>query len=896
MISDLRQSLDRLDREIGFSPSAREEKSRKRTHIFKEFVRREHHRLRYEHEAGATGRHIVYQWTAAVDALVIEAYRAVILEHEHLAGDCAILAIGGYGREHLNVRSDVDIMFLFRDQVPSDSPVVTEVLQLLWDLDFDLGHSTRTINEALDFAESNDVAKTAMLDARFLAGFEPLHHNLVTQFRARFLGDRGRQFARLKAQQLLERRESRGMYAQVLEPNLKESTGGLRDVHTIQWIMNARKGSGQLDALVEHHVLARRDLQSLETSVDLLWRARNELHFLQKRKHDRLDFDKQPLVAKALRYSDTSEMLDVECFMRDYYMAAREIERITDSVCHELTGRVSRTVRAFDFLRRQNLEDGAVLVRGKIVPPTRKGDFFRDDPARLMSIFRDKQVHGATLSKTFARSVHENLDLVDDGFRRDPRIAGKFFEILSDPTRLGEVLRRMHYTGLLGAYIPEFGRLTCLVQHDYYHAYTADEHSIVTVQKLAALDDPADTSQRARLYRDIPDKRVLHMATLFHDAGKSGGHGHAERGAEMAEEFTERLGMGAEDRDHIAFLIAHHLELSQVSERRDLSDAAMIDQLASRFSDVQTLDMLYLLTWADMNATQSKPVSQWKVELLALLHAQLRAAILQREGEMPGLIGLLESPDRFEQNLAEIVGEETAKRHMTGLPRRYSLIQPLDEAAVHARRADQLNDGNNVLIDVIGEDGPGASVTVYTRDRAYLLSDICGVLSVNELNILSADAYTRSDGIIVDIFNVQGIEADAQARRRQIEAMESTFRSVWSGEAVIEDLIARHRRRWARRKVKAAQSAPKIVFDNRISNLFTVVDVFVVDRNGLLYDLSRTLSEGGLNIHMARIGTDADRAVDAFYVTNGDGHKLREEQDMERIRTTLLTALRTGAR
>jgi len=890
MISDLRQSLDRLEYEARTKGYPSDRVQSIRLEIFKEFIRRERERLRYEHRAGATGRHIVQQWTDVVDAVVAEAYRTVVMNHDDLIGDYAIVALGGHGRGALNICSDVDLLFLLRERAPQDSPVIRGVLHLLWDLDFDLGHATRTVGQAIEFAANDDIGQTAMIDARFLAGFEPLYDRLTAEFRERFMGNNGREFAELKVKQLQERRKAHGGYAQVLEPNVKESTGGLRDVHTIQWIMKARRESSSLEALVEHRILSKRDFRLLEEAVDLLWRVRNELHFTVGRKHDHLDFDMQTKVAAAFGYKDDPSALGVEHFMRDYYLAAREIVRITDSVCHTLLQQTRTTTQVADLVRRRVLPDGAIYVRGKILLPKRRRDFFHENPHRMMSLFADMQRHRAIMSETTSWAIYQNLDLVDDAFRRDPKIAETFLSIMREPKHLGEVLRRMHWVGLLGAYMPEFGRLTCLVQHDYYHAYTADEHSIITVQRLTSLADAQNAAPVAKLYRQIEHPDLLHLAALLHDVGKSGGHGHSERGAEMSVAITGRLGLPPHQQDLVAFLIVHHLDLSHISQRRDLDDLAMIATVAARFNDTLSLDMLYLLTWADMNATQSEPVSRWKRQLLDALHERLRAAIESRgQGLEYTMMRVLESPQKYRDLLAQRIGEEKADRHLADMPRRYSLIYSLDEAAHHAERAESFS-LEPVLVDVEG-DGNHARVIVYTRDRAYLLSDICGVLAVNDLNILYADAYTRADGIIVDIFGVEGLE-DEPTRADFVEKLRSTFLAVWTGQAKIADLIAQHRRRWSRRKTKMVHSPPHVVIDNGISDHYSVIDVFAADRIGLLYDLSIAMSTHGLDIHMARIGTDADRVADAFYVTTSDGQKLTDALACENVRTALLDAVR----
>jgi [protein-PII] uridylyltransferase len=508
-----------------------------------------------------------------------------------------------------------------------------------------------------------------------------------------------------------------------------------------------------------------------------------------------------------------------------------------------------------------------------------------------MSLFADMQRYRAIMSETASRAIYQDLGLVDDDYRRNPDVAKIFLGIMANPSHLDDVLRRMHWTGLLGVYLPEFDRLTCLVQHDYYHAYTADEHSIVTVQRMTSLADKSDESLVAQVYRSLSHKTVGHLAALLHDIGKSGGHGHSERGAEMSVDISERLGLSEYEKNLLAFLIARHLLLSHISQRRDIDDITMIRQVAEQFADTTSLDLLYVLTWSDMNATQAESLSKWKLTLLDTLYTRIRTYVEQRKnGDAADMRSVIESPEKYRDQLAERIGEERANRHLTGMPRRYSLIYTLDEAERQALRAEQLMSRDSVLVDA-ESNGSASRLIVYTHDRTYLLSDICGVLSVNDLNILSADAYTRDDGIIVDIFSVEGLASDDAERERQIEKLRNTSNRVWKGVDVVAELIEKHRRRWARRKTRAKAIAPHVVFDDQISEQYTVVDVFTVDRIGLLYDISRTISEHCHNIHMARIGTDADRVADAFYLTTEDGQKLTNPDVVESLRTDLLTVL-----
>ncbi len=686
MITDLGHSIKRLDADIRSGKVAGDEIASTRVRMYRGFLNRERERLWYEHQTGARGRHVVNQWTAVVDAVIAEAYRMFLLDSDGDAPPMSLVAVGGYGRAALNPWSDIDLLFLFRDRAHQQSPIARDMLHLLWDLGFDLGHSTRTVEESISHAAIDPIARTALLGSRRLTGDEGLFDQLTEKFHAAFLGNKGRTMAEELLARMNHRRREHGRFVQILEPDLKESTGGLRDVHTLQWVLQARRGATRLEALLERRYLSKRDLRVLEYALDFLYRVRNDLHFRQQKKQDRLELSLQPEVAASLGFEDDALALGVEHFMRQYYLAARDIEFLTDGVCHEMTRHVPRHVRAADKVRRKALDDGTYLVRGKMMVPAKWKAFFADDTKRLMSIFRQSQVFDAPLSRTAIRAIRSSLKLVGDDFRRDPGMSALFLKILGDTQRLPRVLRLMHRVGFLGEYLPEFGRLTGLVQHDLYHAYTADEHTLYAIEKACDLSDgTGESGLGTKVLGEIARPALLHLALLLHDVGKSGGPGHPARGAEMAVAVGGRLGLPKDQIDLVMSVIAEHLLLSHVSQRRDLDDPAQMAQLAESVPDPDMARLLYVHSWCDMQATGPEAASGWKMSLLDTLYLRLFDYLTSSD---TGAAGKHDRAQAFDALLADAIGSKRAQKHLDGLPVRYRLTYTADEAAAHAAAAE----------------------------------------------------------------------------------------------------------------------------------------------------------------------------------------------------------------
>ena len=841
-----------------------------------------------QHREGTSGNDVVASLTKRIDALIQALYAEAVEEYGEPT-DYAVLAQGGFGRGALNPRSDIDLLFLFRKKVEEGDLITRAILHTLWDLRFEVGYSTRTLSECIIAAQDDTDSLTSMLEIRHLAGAPDLQAQLQDALARRFFGRRARGFIKEKTQERIQRHSRSKFSVQLLEPNIKESPGGLRDIHTAGWFLKARRALNVPEGLLEDRVLTRRNYQTYVEALDFLLRTRNELHFHTDKSFDVLEHDIQPVIAENLGYKDHDNELGVEHFMRDYYTHAGAVKHISDLICERLKGQSSAD-RAVGFLVRRELDDGSVLHRTHLGLPKKRRGFFDKTPHRLLSLFLNAQRFGVSINEVAQQAIKDHLHLIDDKFRSSSRSSRIFLDILHGPVGIGTALRTMHELDVLGAYIPEFGSLTCLVQYNRYHIYTADEHTLVALENLEHLARnpslPHDLQHLRRVFNEIPRKELLFLALLMHDVGKSvRGSNHSMVGAEMTRNFLMRLGLPKDQIETVVVLVRQHLTMSDIAQRRDLSDRAMLEEFASIFSRPDVLRMLYVLTYADLSAVTHTAWTSWKGHLLRELYEKTFDILTQNEqpeSEQP-------KPQEI-QALLVALGDQIPRQklveHLNNMPPRYSEQNSPEEIAHHFHMIDNL--GSLPVAVRIEPSGLFTEITICTYDQPFRLSEICGVLATHDINIFSAQAYTRQDGIVIDIFQVSrpAPEPDPQLR----DGIQQTLTDVFRHKVHVADLFASHRQRWSRRHTPTIPIPIEVTFENDVSARYTVIDIIAQDATGLLYTITHTLSDLGLDIYTARIGTQADRAVDAFYVRQ-NGDKITDEKMITHITQTLVTGV-----
>jgi len=843
------------------------------------------------------GRAACAAWCDAVDGVVRALYERG--RERFAAGGCparsrvAVLGVGGYGRRELCLRSDVDLLFLYAGEVDPYVEAVTEsVLYPLWDLGLDVGHGVRSVQEAVHMAAADDSIRTALLDYRLVAGDAAFFAEAEKEIE-RFLYFSGAdRFIDRKIREMRERHARHGGTVFLLEPNVKDGKGGLRDLQTALWAARIKYKCRRPVDLRNKGVVTSQAVRALGHLQDWLLRVRNELHDLTGKKTDTLAVELQEAMAGRLGYRTHGRSLAVERFMRAYYMHASAACHLAEDLLEEVTrllpdgGTGARAV-----FRRRPVAGEGILYKGRMY--ARRADAFRREPVRILEFFRSLQVHRAELSAQARRAVQRALPAVGDEVREDRRAAELFLEILKGPAHVRETLFAMNASRFLGRYIPEFAPLYCRALHDIYHAYTVDVHSIMAAGVFPALEaaGPAGPEERELLsiYRTVERPELLNLAILCHDVGKGQGHGHSRIGARMMERIACRMGLPGQEREDLVFLVEHHLAMAEASQRRDLHDLDLILWFADLAGNVRRLDLLYLLTYADLRAVGPEAWTRWKGMLLGELYAKAKNILEHGRHKRPFEERAARRRARVRELLSAFPGE-TVERFLARFDDRYFFATPDGRFADHVRILSAY-DGVTPRVEVL-EAGAGASeIVIACPDRRGLFATIAGTLAANGLNILNASVSTSLDGTALDTFYVTylGKELGEDPKKGRVEA---DLLAVLRGETTVEALLAaRSPSPFVREKVVGKYRPTRIAFDNSVSTRCTVIDVFTYDRIGLLYDITRTLSALGLDIVLSKISTKADQVADVFYVREAGGGKILDEARQEEVRAALLAAI-----
>jgi [protein-PII] uridylyltransferase len=869
-----------------------EDRRRLRLEFFRTVLAEGLDSLKAMHVEGASGEESVRAHARMIDGVVQTLTRLAVADAGQAglaATPLVVVALGGYGRGEMHPSSDIDLMVVYDGALsPFVQRVMQELLYTLWDLGLQVGHSLRSLEDCVAMARTDFPSRTSMQEARLIEG----DRRLFGRFRRLLRDNVYRQdFGEFLAMTLAEREQRYrkfGASPYIGEPNVKESAGGLRDMHTAMWLGAAKFGTRTLRELTDKGLISPREQAGADAALTFLWRVRNELHFFSGHKNDVLTRDLQPRIAANLGYADDGDTLGVERFMHDYYLHARRIHRLSRRLIARCQETLSRRGSAERRQRQQALADGLVFYDGRLHLADRDPDGLRREPLRLMKVFWHLHRLGCDLAPDLERAIEDALDVVDDGFRASPAVREVFLDICRSWGRVALTLSEMHELGLLGRYLPEFGALTCLVQYDVYHKFSADQHSLLAVEHLEALAPgrSAETEGAAQVFSEVEKPDLLMLGMLLHDIGKAKGHGHVAKGIPLVRELTRRIGLPTDEGAKVEFLVAHHLTMSHIAQRRDIDDPRTIADFAATVGDPERLRMLYLLTFADMRAVGPGVLTGWQA---AILHELYRRTLTRLTG------GREDKPNRTQlvERLREVVRDEVplqaVKAHVAMVADRYLTHTNAQRMVEHLRLIAQL-DAAAVATELFHHPDLGSSeLVVVTRDVPGLFALIAGTLAAHGLNIISAQISTRADGIAIDTFQVNDPAGDSVTSATQWNRLLDGLRAVLVREQAVEALLERRRR--AGGPAGDGLARPKVVVDNRLSDTETVVEVKCPDRLGLLYLITRTLSAQSLDIASARIATEIDQALDTFYVHDRTGRKLAEPAETERVRAALERAL-----
>ena len=861
---------------------------------YRRFLKVECHRVKILHRGGGEGLLVCRLRSAVYDELLRHLWEAI--EQTNPARGIplrvALVAYGGYGRAEQCPHSDLDLMFLHDGSATPGSPAeklladrTSALLYPLWDLGLKVGHAVRTVSECIQVANSDMQAKTALLDTRLLCGDAALHEEMRERYDRECVRGSEDQYIAQRLADQTSRHTKHGNSPAMQEPNLKNGCGGLRDFQNVLWMAYFKHRARSLADLEKKEFIARAERRQLEAAYDFLLRTRNELHYTANRPVDALAANVKPPVATGLGYTDRSPIRRVEAFMRDLYTHTRNCYVITQTLEQRLAllpnpadgrrraavgGRKRTESPVFDGFR---IADGQITIAAKNV--------FREEPNRLLRVFRHAQQRGLRLHPDLAQVVRQQMNLVDKSFLTDPRNHATFLEILNKAGNVAPSLRAMHDVGLLGKFVPEFGRLTNLVQHEFYHQYAVDEHTLNCIAQLDRVWDAPSRphSSYTELLRDVEHPWVLYFALLLHDAGKADNSGrHEIVGGLLVEKAARRMKLDAANTRLIRQVVELHLAMVKASQRRDLEDPEVIAEFTKLVENETTLDLLTLHTFADSMGTSDTLWNGFKDSLLWQLyhksHALLRGDTEMAKAAQKRLEILRESVRRL---LPKDFDAEEIDAHFAGLPPRYFALHGAREIAtdvglIHQFMQLQIEEGDRALEPVIrwhlDTDRGYASVRICTWDRAGLFSKVAGALTAAGLNIFSAQIFTRTDGIVLDTFSVTAARTGTLPEASARQLFQRTILSVLVDGTDVGKAIAKASQNSPLWQAAGGERMPtKIRFDNRTLPKSTIIDVEAEDRVGLLHAFSVALAELGLDLILAKVVTEKGAAIDSFYVT-----------------------------
>jgi [protein-PII] uridylyltransferase len=856
--------------------------------------------LRQRLEAGGSGNECVQAGSFLVDQIIRVLYDFVTgtvyrATNPTSSERLSLVAVGGYGRGELAPQSDVDILFLLPyKQTPWGEQVVEYMLYMLWDLGLKVGHATRSCDECLRLSREDLTIRTAILDARYLWGDQELFLELRQRFGTELVAGTGPEFVEAKLGERDERHVRMGDSRYVLEPNIKEGKGGLRDLQTLFWIGKYVYQVDHLEDLVERGVFTRAEYRRFEKAEEFLRNIRCHLHILAGRPEERLTYDKQPLLAERLNYTDHAGTLGVERFMKHYFLIAKTVGDLTRIFCAAIEEQHKRKKRIrfprFGLLSRQ--VEG-FRVDGDRLNFLDPGDV-KADPVNLIRIFQVAHDRQLDIHPHALRQITRDLKLMNQDLRENPEANAAFMELLAHKRDPEIALRRMNEAAVLGRFIPDFGRVVAQMQHDMYHVYTVDEHTIRAIGVLAKIESgefAADHPLSVEILPKIKMRRVLYVAVLLHDIAKGRGGDHSILGADVAADLCPRLGLDATETETVAWLVRHHLAMSNTAFKRDLGDPKTIADFVELVQNTERLRLLVLLTVADIRAVGPGVWNGWKGQLLRDLYHRAEEELIGSQDHESTRARAGHVKDDLRDRLADWptadIDAHLAKGHTA-----FWLSGDLD---THERWARMMRDADKdehpLKISFRAMEFEAVTeVTVYAADHPGLFTRLAGAMTLSGANIVDARIHTTSDGMALDVFWLQDLQDEAITRKDHLDRIAATVERVMHGELKVRRALAQ-RRDTRPKRAHVFTVEPLIILDNDASNTHTVIEVTGRDRPALLHDLTRALFDLSLTVSHARIATYGERAVDVFYVKDLFGLKITSEAKLTQIRERMRMAL-----
>jgi len=805
----------------------------------------------------------------------------------------SLMAVGGYGRGELAPSSDLDLLFLMPyKKTPFSENLVEYMLYVLWDLGFKVGHAVRSSTENIQYAKSDMTIRTALLESRWIWGDQQLANEFQVQFRSDVVEGTGMAFVDAKLAERDTRHERLGDSRYVLEPNIKEDKGGLRDLHTLYWIARYLYGVTDMDGLVERGLIHDDAALRFRKAHDFLWTVRCHIHYLTGRPENRLTFDLQPRLAERMGYTDHAGGSAVERFMKHYFLIAKDVGDLTRIFASVLEEKEKRKpiFRLPTALRRKKLE-GFVVEGGRVSIASE--DAFKTDPLKLLRIFHVAQDNGLDLHPRALETITRNLHLVSD-IRDDAEANRLFVDILTYPRGPEVMLRLMNEAGVFGRFVPDFGRVVAQMQFDMYHVYTTDEHTIRAIGILNRIETGAlveDLPIATEVFPKIQSRRALYVAVLLHDIAKGRGGDHSELGADIALTLCPRFGLSDEETETVSWLVRYHLLMSNTAFKRDLDDAKTISDFCDAVQSLERLKLLLVLTCADIRAVGPKVWNEWKATLLRELYS--RADERMSGGHTTASLDarIERAREELSERLEDWPQSEREKFVWSGSPA-YWVTYDTDTHERHARfiRDAEASEQSIAISFQAASRQAATEMLIYTPDHPGLFAKIAGALSLSNVSIVDAKILTLSNGMALDTFMIQDFTGAPIATETKMNRIKSRVVAALEGRLRL-DRELQNVKPPLNDRTQALEAPPRVIIDNTASKVFSVIEINGHDRAGLLFDITTAILKLGLQIGSAHISTYGERVVDVFYVKDIFGMKIENESKIRQIRDELGTAI-----
>ena len=860
--------------------------------------------VRRRFDEGASGTATVRAESYLVDQLVRVVYdhvgeRLYPLANPSTGERLALVAVGGYGRGELAPQSDIDLLFLLPYKLtPRSEQVIEETLYFLWDLGFKVGHATRSVGECIRLAKNDVTICTSLLEARWLWGDQELYRELRKRFARDVQGHGQAKFIEAKLTERASRHKRFGGSRYSLEPNIKEGKGGLRDLHTLFWIAKFLYSVDDIAKLVQRKVFTAAEVRRFEKAQNYLWTLRCHMHYRSGRPDERLTFDMQQELAPLMGFTAHAGLMDVERFMKRYFLVAKEVGDLTRIFCASIEAEHNRRSRfRLPSLRRRRKVEGFGLERDRLTVAS--AAVFAEDPVELLRIFRVAQKHELDIHPEALRWITQNLKRIDKALRQDPRANELFMEMLTSKHDPETTLRRLNEAGVFGRFLPDFGRVVAQMQYNMYHHYTVDEHTIFALGILHSIEQGALASEApiaSEVVHKVLSRRVLYMAVLLHDIAKGRPGDHSILGAKVAEKVCPRFGFSQAETETVAWLVLHHLAMSDTAFKRDIDDPKTLHDFADRVQSPERLRLLLVLTVADIRAVGPGVWNAWKAALLRDLYWRTEALLSGGLAARGRDAQVKAAKEALKAKLKE--AGWPAKEITAHLRRGYPSYWNGLDGETHLRHARLVREAENnkvpLTIDTrIDRYREATEVTVYAADHPGLFSRIAGAMAVAGASITAARIFTLSNGMALDSFYVEDASGGPFDQPGKLAKLSAAIEQCLAGRMKPMTEIAAQKSPIPSR-LRVFKVSPQVLIDNKASRNHTVVELNGRDRAGLLYQVTLAVTKLNLIIKSARIATFGERAVDVFYVQDALGGKIEDKARLRNIERKLLAALEEG--